>query len=173
MIDLRTILAVVLTLFLASAGLGRDLPINASGIVPLATSLSFFIGYLYLVRTLVRLPFAAVIAVRSMRYARLKHGLDWRDSLRDGFMRGFMDTRRWTVDPLASIDRLAVVGLTLLTTIPYLGLFLIRFGGLVGITLLLILYLFRGTFGFLVEDSIGKESSGRSFSLPFLDRGGK
>ncbi len=167
MLDLRTLFAILLTLALAYSGLGRDLPLDTAAPVPFVASLILFAGYLYLMRSLVRLPFALVITVRRTRFARRKHGLDWRESLRDGFVRGFLDNRRWTVPPLASIDRLAVVGLTLLATTPYLGLFLVRFGGLLGILLLLILYLFRGTFSFLVVDSLHTESPW-SASLPFL-----
>lgn len=164
---MRTLFAIILTLVLAYSGLGRELPLDTSAFVPFAASLLLFVGYLYLMRSLVRLPFALVITVRRFRYARSRHGLNTRESLRDGFIRGFLDTRRWTVSPLASIDRLAVVGFTLLATTPYLGLFLIRLGGLAGILLLLILYLFRGTFSFLVEDSLQADSRW-SASLPFL-----
>jgi hypothetical protein len=167
LIDPRTILAVLLTLTLVHIGLGRDLPLDTSASMPFVESVILFIGYLYLARTLVRLPFALVITVRRTRYALQKHGLGWRDSLRDGFTRGFLDARRWTVPPLASIDRLAVIGLTLLATTPYLGIFLVRLVGLVGMILLIILYLFRGTFGLLVEDKV--KSIQRLTSLPFID----
>lgn len=164
---MRTLLAILLTLTLAYAGLGRELPLDTSAPLPFAASLMLFVGYLYLTRSLVRLPFALVITFRRARFARRKHGLDRRESLRDGFVRGFLDARRWTVAPLVSIDRLAVVGLTLLATTPYLGLFLLRFGGLLGILLLLMLYLFRGTFSFLVEDSLQTDTRWTT-SLPFL-----
>jgi hypothetical protein len=97
----------------------------------------------------------------------LQYGLNRRESLRDGFVRGFLDTRRWTVAPLVSIDRLAVVGFTLLATIPYLGVFLVRFGGLLGIAVMLILYLFRGSFSFLVEGGLQRDTRWTN-SLPFL-----
>jgi hypothetical protein len=166
-IDSRTLLAVALTLTLTYAGLGRELPLDTTALVPFTSSLLLFVSYLYLMRSLIRLPFALVITIRQMRHARSHYGLDGRASLRDGFVRGFLDTRRWTVPPLASIDRLAVVGLTLLSTTPYLGTFLIRLGGLVGIVLMLLLYLFRGRFSFLVEDSLQTESRWTS-GLPFL-----
>jgi hypothetical protein len=162
-----TLLAIILTLTLAYSGLGRELPLDTSAPLPFAASLMLFAGYLYLARSLVRLPFALVITLRRARFARRKHGLDRRESLRDGFVRGFLDARRWTVAPLVSIDRLALVGLTLLATTPYLGLFLVRFGGLLGILLLLILYLFRGTFSFLIADSLQADSAW-SASMPFL-----
>ena|GEM_PF-3576575 len=166
-VDFRTLLAITLTLTLANVGLGRDLPFDTVALVPFVASLFVFAGYLYLMRSLVRLPFALVITLRRARYAHRKHGLDWRESLRDGFVRGFLDNRRWSVPPLDVIDRLAVIGLALLATIPYLGLFLVRLGGVAGIVLMLILYLFRGTFSLLVEDSV-QTDSGWTSALPFL-----
>jgi hypothetical protein len=167
-IDLRTLLAIVLTLTLASAGLGRDLPLDASAPLPFVTSTLLFVGYLYLCRTLVRLPFAIVIAVRRAVHAREHYQLDARESLRDGFARGFLDTRRWTVSPLALVDRLAVFGFTLLATVPLLGALLVIVGGMVGLSLMLMLYLLRGNFSFLVDDNIRDNSSANSFALPFL-----
>jgi len=166
-VDFRSVIAIALTLTFAHAGLGRDLPFDASPPLPFLASLLLFTGYLYLMRSLVRLPFALVITVRRTRHAYLQHGLDRRESLRDGFVRGFLDTRRWTVPPLASIDRLSVVGFTLLATTPYLGLFAVRLGGLIGIGFLLLLYLFRGTFSLLVDDGLDGDSS-RLLALPFL-----
>jgi hypothetical protein len=165
--DLRTVLTITLTFTFAYIGLERDLPFDLSALVPFVSNLLLFTGYLYFLRSLVRLPFALVITIRSARHAHLQYGLDKRESLRDGFVRGFLDTRRWTVPPLVSIDRLAVVGLTLLSTTPYLGTFLIRLGGLVGIILMLLLYLFRGKFSFLVEDSLQTDTRWTS-GLPFL-----
>jgi hypothetical protein len=167
MLDFQTIFAALLTFTLAYFGLGRDLPFDTVGLVPLVSRLILFIGYLYVTRSLLRLPFALVIMIRRARRAVLQYGLNRRESLRDGFVRGFLDTRRWTVAPLVSIDRLAVVGFTLLATIPYLGVFLVRFGGLLGIAVMLILYLFRGSFSFLVEGGLQRDTRWTN-SLPFL-----
>lgn len=164
--DLRTVLAVILTLTLASLGLGRELPLDASGLLSLVASLTLFLGYLYLFRTLVRLPFAVVITLRRTRYAREQYGLNQRESLRDGFARGFLDTRRWSVMPFALIDRLSVFAIASLATTPFLGAFLVRLGGLLGVALMLILYLFRGTFSFLVDDNIRRDDP--ATLLPFL-----
>lgn len=164
-IDLRTLLTIILTFTLASFGLGCELPLDTSAALPFIASLALFFGYAYLFRTVVRLPFAVVITIRRARYARQQYGLDSRESLRDGFARGFLDNRRWTVGPLALVDRLAVFALTLLATMPFLGGLLVKLGGIMGIGLLLILYLFRGTFSFLVDDNIRDASSS---VLPFL-----
>jgi hypothetical protein len=160
-------LAVLFTLAFARAGLGRDLPLDTTALLPMTTDVVVFIGYLYFTRTLVRLPFAIVITIRRTRYAQQHYGLRGRESLNDGFARGFLDTRRWTVEPLALVDRLGVFIWTLLATTPYLGVFIVKLGGLVGIGLLLVLYLFRGKFGFLVEDMGGLDEKWSS-SLPFL-----
>lgn len=167
-IDTRTAIAVLLALAFAYMGLGRDIPLDTTAPVPFVFSAFLFVGYLYLLRTLVRLPFAVVITTRRARYARGKHGLSVRDSVRDGFTRGFLDTRRWTVSPLNTIDRLAVLAITLLSTTPYMGVFLVRFGGLLGILLMLVLYLFRGTFGLLVQDNLNNDPLKRG-ALPFLN----
>lgn len=161
-----TLIAIVLTLTLTTLGLGRALPFETGAPVAFVLSLIAFFAYLYLCRTMVRLPVAVVITIRRVRYALQHYGLNRRESLRDGFVRGFLDTRRWTVGPLAMIDRLAVIGFTLLATTPYLGIVLLRLGGLLGIVFLLIIYLIRGHFAFLVNDP---RSSPQSSNLPFLN----
>lgn len=167
-VDLRTLFAILFTLTLTYASLGRALPFDFASPLTFAVSLSLFVGYVYGLRTLMRLPFALVITFRRTRYARQQYGLNARESLRDGFVRGFLDTRRWTTNPFALIDRLGVVTITLLATTPFLGPFVVTLGGMSGLALLLILYLVRGKFSFLVEDSLHDPSAAPSFALPFL-----
>ncbi|MBL8160626.1 MAG: hypothetical protein JNJ61_01475 [Anaerolineae bacterium] len=168
LVDARTCIAVALTLALTYTGLGRPLPFATDAPIAFAAGLLVFAAYLYLFRTLVRLPFALVITAQRARYAYRKYGLDRRESLRDGFVRGFLDTRRWTVGPLALIDRLAVIGLTVLATLPGLGLLLVRLGGMVGIALLIMLYLLRGRFALLVDEHTNGVLTQQGTSLPFL-----
>lgn len=163
---MRTLIVIAITLTLTTLGLGRPLPFDAAAPVPFALTLITFLAYLYLFRSLVRLPVALFITVRRVRYARRNYGLNNRESLREGFVRGFLDTRRWTIGPLALIDRLAVVGFTILSTTPFLGAFLVRVWGFVGIALLLILYLVRGKFTLLVDDNL--DSAVQRPALPFL-----
>jgi hypothetical protein len=167
-VDLRTLFAVLFTFTMTYAGLGRALPFDFASPLALVVSLSLFIGCLYGLRTLIRLPFALVITFRRARYARHHYGLNVRESLRDGFVRGFLDTRRWTTNPFALIDRLGVITITLLTTIPFLGTFLVTLMGMTGIALLLILYLVRGKFSFLVEDSLADPTITSAAAFPFL-----
>ena len=169
MIDLRTIAAVILTLAFARLGLGRDLPFDSSNVVVLASDIALFAGYLYLMRTLVRLPVAIVITVRRTRYAQSQYKLRGMESLWDGYTRGFLDTRRWTVGPLAVADRTAVCVVTLLATIPGLGQLVVMVGGFIGIALLLVLYVMRGTFSWLVADRLDSPTQS-SLQLPFINR---
>jgi hypothetical protein len=168
LVDARTVAAIAFTLALTHTGLGRPLPFPVDAPASLAAGLLLFTAYLYLFRTLMRLPFALVITAQRARYAYRKYGLDRRESLRDGLVRGFLDTRRWTVGSLALIDRLAVVGLTVLATLPVLGMLLVRLGGLVGIALLLILYLLRGRFALLVDERTNGLLTQQGTSLPYL-----
>lgn len=166
--DRRTLLIILITLTLTTLGLGRDIPFDTTAPAAFVFTLTLFIAYLYFCRTLVRLPVALVITIRRARQAHQKYGLDSRESLRDGLARGFLDTRRWSVSPLSLMDRLSVVGFTLLATIPFLGVFLVRFGGFCGLALLLILYLIRGKFTLLVEDNLDS-SAYQAASLPFIN----
>jgi len=167
--DLRTLAAVILTLAFTHLGLGRALPFDTSNSVELISTIALFVGYLYLMRTLIRLPVAIVITIRRTRYAQRQYKLNGVESLRDGYTRGFMDTRRWTVEPLALVDRVMICIATLLATIPGLGSLLVTFGGFLGIALLLILYLMRGTFSWLVADRLDSAVQS-SLNVPFINR---
>ncbi len=167
--DLRTLAAVILTLAFAHLGLGRTLPFDSSNGVELISTLALFAGYLYLMRTLIRLPVAAVITIRRTRYAQRQYKLNSLESLRDGYTRGFMDSRRWTVEPLALVDRVMICIATLLATLPGLGGLLVTLGGFLGIALLLVLYLMRGTFSWLVADRLDSTVQ-PSLNMPFINR---
>ncbi|MBI1281186.1 MAG: hypothetical protein GC179_23875 [Anaerolineaceae bacterium] len=168
-VDLRTVVAVILTLSFAHLGLGRAVPFDISNGVELVTTFVLFAGYLYLMRTLIRLPAAVVISIRRTRYARRQYKLSGIESLRDGYTRGFLETRRWTVEPLALVDRVVICVATLLATIPGLGGLLVTLGGFLGIALMLILYLMRGTFSWLVADQLDNSVQSSSH-MPFINR---
>ncbi len=169
LIDLHTLVAVILTLAFTHLGLGRDLPFDSSNVVALISDVALFAGYVYLMRTLIRLHVAFVITLRRTRYAQDQYKLQGVESLRDGYTRGFLDTRRWTVGSLAVVDRSTVCISVLLATIPGLGLFVVTLGGFIGIALLLVLYLMRGTFSWLVADRLDNPTQS-SLQLPFTNR---
>lgn len=167
MIDLRTVLVVILTLAFADVGLGRTLPFDSAHLIHLVSEVALFGSYLYLMRTLLRLPVAVVITFRRTRYARQQYKLNTLESLRDGYTRGFLDARRWSVEPLAIFDRMIVCCATLLITTRGLGTLLLTLGGFMGMALLVVLYLMRGTFGWLVADKLDSPIQG-SLHLPFI-----
>ena len=169
LIDLRTLVAVILTLAFAHLGLGRDLPFDSSNVVALMSDAALFASYLYLMRTLARLPVAVVITIRRTRYAQHQYKLRGLESLWDGYTRGFLDTRRWTVGSLAVVDRVTVCVSVLLATVPGLGSLVLTLGGFIGIALLLVLYLMRGTFSWLVADRLDSPVL-TSLQLPFINR---
>jgi hypothetical protein len=165
----QTVVAVALMLVLTHFAFGYPLPFDTANPTAFVTDLSLFVGYIYLSRTLVRLPIAFVISIRGARESHQRHGMNWRDSLFDGFYRGFLDRRRWAVGQLARLDRLALLLMVMGSLTPGLGLFLRTLGGLIGLALMLVVYLMTGTFSFLLDDS--RSGEGR---LPFLNirRGG-
>lgn len=167
-IDRRTVLAVLLILAFAHVGLGRELPVDTSSPLSTVGDIIFFAAYLYLFRTLVRLPFAILITLRHARHVRDNYGLNNRESLRDGFIRGFLDARRWTTGQLAMIDRLTVFISTMFSTLSGAGTFLVRLGGMFGLAMLIMLYLFRGSFSFLVDDNLRDDVARSSGGFPFL-----
>ncbi len=151
-LDIRTIGAAGLTMALAHIVLDYPLPIDFSGVLPILRSLALFIGYLYLMRTLFRLPFAVVIVIRRTRYAQQHYQLSWRESLSDGFTRGVLDRRRWTKGTLALLDRLALLAFIVVSAHPRTGILWVTLLGMIGILMMVIAYLISGTFNFLLGD---------------------
>lgn len=166
--DWHTVVAVLLTFAFAVAGLGRSLPMRTGAFVPFGADVLLFIGYLYLLRSLARLPLAIRITRRQMRKAQVDYGLSRREALRDGLLRGVFDRRRWEVGQLALLDRFMVIAGTLAATTPALGVFLVRVIGLFGVIALLLIYLFGGSFALLVGEAPVRRPA-RNDALPFID----
>lgn len=82
-LDRYTVLITIIVLALANSAFGLSLPLDTSNATQLILSLVIFTGYLYLARTLVRLPvalFSAIVAVRELHkgpsfYLRSSGGL--------------------------------------------------------------------------------------------------
>jgi len=165
-ISARTIAAITLLLVMLNLASGYPLPFRTDSPQQFVVDVALFGGWLYLARTLVRLPIAIALLIRFSRQARQRRGMNRRESILDGFYRGFLDRRRWAVGHLALLDRIALLGAAWLAVTPYLGALVVNLGGLVGIALLLVVYLIGGTFTFLVDDS--PDGSNR-LTLPFLN----
>lgn len=167
--DARTVAAVLLSLAFTVGGLGRPLPIRTTTLLFLLTDTALFIGYLYLLRSLIRVPIAWRITRRQMRKAQTEYHLSRREAFSDGLLRGVYDRRRWEIGQLALLDRFSVVGAVLLATTPVLGALLVRLLGILGVLLLILLYLFTGSFALLVGEAPNRRRDARSEMLPFID----
>jgi len=166
LVSVRTLVAVLLILLLANYGAGYPLPFDTGSIVSFVADVTLFTGYLYLARTLLRLPIAAAITIRQARQSRARRGMSRWESILDGFYRGFLDRRRWTVGQLARLDRLGLLMIVLLSVNPAIGALLVKIGGLIGLALMLVVYLISGAYSFLLDDS--PDGTNR-VPLPFLN----
>ncbi len=140
----RAVAAIALMLVLANLAFGYPWPFDASSLSALITDLALFAGALYLVRTLIRLPIAIALMIRYAVQSRRRRGMSRRESVLDGFYRGFLDRRRWTVGQLALLDRLVLLSAVWLSVTPSIGILVIKIGGLIGIALMLVVYLIGG-----------------------------
>lgn len=166
LISPRTMLAIAVIFALTTLAFGYSLPFAGDSPQQFLTDLLLFIGYIYLARTLVRLPIALLLLVRYALQSRRRRGMGRWESVLDGYYRGFLDRRRWTVGQLALLDRLALLVIVWLSVTPFIGTLLVKIGGLVGLAFMLIVYLMGGTFSFLLDDSPDGQNR---LSLPFLN----
>jgi hypothetical protein len=166
--DLRTAIIVILVLALFGFGAGNDLPIHTDSVNALIIEGGLYIGCLYFWRSLFRLPILLVIFYRRSRYAWVVYKMNRRDGLSDGFIRAFLDRRRWNVGALGQIDRLALIVIVILTTQPHIAVIMTDLGGVLGILMLIFIYIYTGRFAFI----LGEASEGRGNNaggLPFID----
>jgi len=159
---------VVIVFALANTLYGYPPPFDLSSPTAALTSGALFVAYIYFARTLFRLPFALVVGWRRYRRARQVYEHDRRAALIDGFYRGFASTRRWESGQLAVIDRLVFFTIVWFACNPARGPLYVQLGGVLGLTLLVTLYLVRGSFAGLVED--GTTTTRGPFNLPNLRR---
>ena len=166
----RIPVVVLLTLSLIHFALGYDFPIRTDNLRLITVDIALLTGYLYLMRSVFRLPIVAVIIYRRARQAHNQYNLNWRESLSDGILRGMFDKRRWTVGNLATLDRTMIILFAYLTTLPGGGTVLMRGLGTLGGFMMLLVYLYTGKFSLIVgeENDTQQTTTG---SLPFIDLG--
>jgi hypothetical protein len=150
---------VLFTVVLAAGFPGFAIPIDTTDARQLFLDLILFTGYLYAARTLFRLPFAlgngvhhgiGGIAEISRYYGDATLIKRFRS-----FMRGFVDGllgRYFWQGSLGVLDRLGVIGLAFAATLPQLRPYVLILG-ISGLVFLLLLYVLRGTFCFVLEDA--------------------
>lgn len=152
---MRLIGLIVLVMALANTLYGYPLPLIFDSIPALIVSAVMLVGYVYLARTVIRLPLAVINARQRFRHARDVYRVGFTDALQDGWYRGMLNQRVWERGVLAIVERLVVVLVVWVACDPLLGAILVQVCGTLGMVLLIIIYIVSGQFGLLVRDGGG------------------
>lgn len=155
--DRRLPVIVLVTMVLCQVALNAKTPFAAATVEDGVVQLALLMGWLYLIRSLVRVPVIAVIVVRRTRHAHREYQLGWRESFRDGVARGLLDRRRWTTDPLATLDRTTVVLGTMMAVLDPWRPLALGIGGTLGLFVLLMVYLLSGKFALILDDTLDSQ----------------
>jgi hypothetical protein len=168
------------------------MPVDTSSVVDFALSFAIFVGFVFVCRValrislasayfLLRLPFELLDEFRTMANAesRLKRvvisfftGIRFAGEL--ALVDPLIRQREWTwnaarygmrenraIGPLGVIDRLSVIGLCLISGLPAISATR-QWLGIAGITLLMTLYVAKGSFTFVLKDSFQVEEEKRA-----------
>lgn len=166
---LRQGVAAALVMALANGLYGYPPPVDLGSVQGAAVSVTLFIGYLYLVRSLVRLPLALTGFRTRYRHARQTYGLERNAALADGFLRGFMDRRRWDHRLYAMIER-ALFVLAVWWACQPGNAGAARGLGVLGVLLLVLLYMGAGEYRGLVDDGLAPLGRRLPGNIPNLRR---
>ncbi len=166
---IRQGIAAVLVMALANGLYGYPPPVDLSSLGGAVMSVTVFVGYLYLVRSLVRLPLAITGFRSRYRHARETYGLERNGALADGFLRGFMDRRRWDNPTLATLER-ALFMLAVWWACQPDNVAMARGIGVLGVLLLVFLYMGAGSYRGLVDDGIAPPGRRLPGNIPNLRR---
>lgn len=175
LVEQRTVIVVLMTAALCHI-LGLNFPLHTDNILLAFIDLVFLTGYLYIGRSIIRFPFAFSIGMKraikkeyevlekyddehgySPFYVRNRKG-EIRDSRRIfTFLTTLIDQDIWK-GYLGFIDRLILIAITVLVTLPTIGQSLMTLGGSVGIATMILVYLVSGSFSFIVEDALKRSA---------------
>lgn len=174
LVDQRTVVVVLVTALVSHLLLGFPFPIDTQSVLSLFIDLFLLTGYLYIVRTLIRLPFAVGIGFKGALLKDRYDFLSYKEHLSESiekiertigwklyeqtsrlwhFSIAFSDQNNWK-GILGFIDRIGLILTTLLITYPPNGTLIMRSIGLIGLLAMLLIYVIGGSFSLLVEDAI-------------------
>jgi hypothetical protein len=160
---------VLLVMVLANGLYGISLPLDLSSVSGFVVSTVVFIAYVWMMRTLFRLPFALRWGWVRYRHARDNYDLEKYGALLEGYYHGFRDIRRWEGRLLSVLDRTVFVMIVWYACQPGIGRTIATGIGFLGVLVLVLLYMTTGSFALLLEDPFA--SGGRSFgNFPNLRR---
>src|SRR3990172_10263825 len=149
LVEQRTVIVVLMTATLGSL-FGLNFPLNTDNILRAFIDLVYLTGYLYLARSIIRFPIAFGIGIRNAirrqrqvlsRYENIDTDVKIRGkwvSLERPliFLVSLTDQNIWK-GWLGFVDRLALIGITVIVTLPTIGQLLMATGGTIGIALML------------------------------------
>ncbi|MBK9925294.1 MAG: hypothetical protein IPP66_08365 [Anaerolineales bacterium] len=172
LVEQRTVIVVLMTATLCHI-LGLTFPLHTDNILLAFIDLIFLTGYIYLVRSIIRFPFAFGAGVWKAAkqdeevlercsestqrfYLKTKDKYSFAGRI-IVFIMTLIDQSIWK-GYLGFIDRLSLIAITVLVTIPTIGQSLMTIGGSIGVFTMLLIYLIGGTFSFIVEDALKKSA---------------
>ena len=172
LVEQRTVIVVLMTATLCRL-FGLDFPLHTDNILLAFVDLVFLTGYIYIGRSIVRFPFAFFIGIRKAvkwDYGGLrlyeKYQYNFCPTIRGKdrdfrrvliFLATLVDQNIWK-GFLGFIDRISLIVITVLVTLPISGQTLMITVGSIGIASMLLIYLTSGTFSFIVEDALKRSA---------------
>lgn len=182
LLDKRTVIVIVLTMAASHALFGNEFPISGREAVEILSQLIFLTGYFYISRSFLRLPVALLLQVSyliddSGRFAYLLFPDKWDTGVRHKsfiwklfyilvtsiavLLRlpfNLVKFGEWLkveykVEPelFQLYDRLSLVGLAFIATLPSMRAQILEIG-VAGIAMMVLVFVFRGTFTSFVVD---------------------
>ena len=169
---LRQAVAAALVMALANGLYEHPIPIDLTSPSNAIVSIVLFAGYLYLVRSVVRFPVAVWNFRSRYIHARKTYNLNRNEALTDGFLRGFMDRRRWETPILGNLER-TLFALAVWWACKPTNTGIAQGIGVAGVLVLVILYMTNGSYRGLVDDGLFSSPERREpRSIPNLRRPG-
>ena len=182
MLDKRSVAAILFSLGLAGA-LGFQIPIEISNVVHLFTDIVLFTGALYLSRSLFRLIVIPLYALNKEAryiahpYQNLENMPPWIRKARAIKVFMYSMSLSWYIFDsgyssrvntfVRFLDRVILVGTVLVACQPTIRQY-VNISGIFGITIMLLIYLIRGGFTFVVRDSVDaadEDDENRAFDI--------
>jgi len=194
-VDRRSVLAILLAIFVSATIIGNPIPIDTSTAPSLFTSLVVLTGFIYITRSIGRIIIALICAflfTPLILYEIVKstpshinigvHGIEERRNFGKILQDTLSGLKRLIWNPLAHeqewergytihfmilgvLDRLAFIGLVVLYTFPQLSATR-QVIGITGIVLMLLVYILKGGFTLVLKDAIKKAEEDHSALIP-------
>lgn len=173
MLDKRSVAAILFSLGLAAA-LGLQIPIDTANIGKLFVDVVLLTGFLYICRSIFRLIIILIAWISMSRptskdvslYFSLKMGDIETPNWTEGDSGISLSKLSWFIFDsgysfrfVRLLDRLILIGVVLIACQFTINQY-VRAIGIMGITIMLLIYIFRGGFTFVVKDAVDAANEG-------------